>query len=280
MDSSVLFQSGNLIRHKVRAKYIPQSDGELRLACVQSFNQPRFRESGWEEIDSDSATFHLFEDVEAELSSADSAEETKLANIERASRRAKINAFDMILCNPDLDTFATFTYRPQDGMSRSSYDDCYKILGVWLSNSVQRNGLKYVIVPEYHKSGDIHFHGIVNSAAVKLERAISPNTGRALSRHGLPIYNITNWRAGFSTAQIIGSDISDRDKVAKYIFKYMGKQCGQRIGGRYALIGGKLVKPVYAYGEDVSEFIGEAEECYHREVTIGDNIEYKEYSFI
>lgn len=280
MGNSVSFQSSeNLVYHKVRAKYIVAPDGSLRLACVQAFNQPRFRSDGWEEVGVDEKEKAELVEVFSDDEKSDN-EESKLSNIERASRRAKINAFDAILCNPDLDTFATFTYRPEDGIDRASYDDCYKVLGVWLSNRVQRKGLKYVIVPEHHKSGDIHFHGIMNSSALKLERATSPHTGRALTRNGMPIYNLTDWRAGFSTAQIIGSAEADRDKVAKYIFKYMGKQVGQRIGGRYALIGGDIHKPLYLYGEDIDEFIEKDTENYHRTVEIRDGLTYDEYSFI
>lgn len=138
----------------------------------------------------------------------------------------------------------------------------------------------YVIVPERHKSGDIHFHGIMNSSALSLERAVSPK-GRALSRNGKPIFNLQDWKAGFSTAQIIGGASSDREAVAKYVFKYMGKQVGQKIGGRYCLIGGQnIVRPYYAYGDSVEEFVGEEVAKYDREVKIGDQLEYREYSFI
>lgn len=270
---SISVCSENLVRYKVRAKYIRQSDGSLRLVSVQSFNVPRFKESGWEEVDQ--SENHIKCDSEKEVS-----EENKASNIERASRRAKINAFDTILCNPDLDTFATFTYRPDDTVDRSEYDSCYKVLSVWLSNRVQRKGLKYVIVPEHHKSGDIHFHGILNSSALKLTPAFSPRTGLPLTSNGSPIYNLVDWKSGFSTAQIIGSGADDRDKVAKYIFKYMGKQCGQRIGGRYALIGGDLSKPVYSYGDDISEFVEKGVEKYSRTVNIGDDLVYTELNFL
>ena len=270
--------SENLIHHKARAKYIRQPDGSLRLACVQSFSQPRFRQSGWEE--SKKTDSQLDADLLVIDESDEQSESPSLVNIERASRRAKINAFDTILCNPDLDTFATFTYRPEDDIDRASYDDCYKTLSVWLSNRVQRRGLKYVIVPEHHKSGDIHFHGIMNSEALKLSRAVSPRTGHALTRNGLPIYNLTDWKAGFSTAQIIGQGESDRDKVAKYIFKYMGKQVDQRIGGRYALIGGACARPVYVYGDTADEFLTAEMPKYQRHVDVSEGLGYDEYSFI
>ena len=266
--------SDNLTKFQVRAKYIPTPEG-LKLALVQSFSVPTFRPSGWESQTEKKPGVRL--DEEAEL---DELSEPNLADVERATRRAKINAFDIIMCNPCLDTFATFTYKPDDELDKSSYEDCYKKLGVWLSNRVQRRGLMYVIVPERHKSGDIHFHGIMNSSALSLDRAYSPK-GRPLSANGKPLFNLQDWKLGFSTAQIIGGAESDREAVAKYVFKYMGKQTGQKIGGRYCLIGGQnIVRPHYEYGDSVEEFISGATAKYDREVKIGDELEYREYSFI
>ena len=273
--TKMLQVSANATLYNARAKYIPQPDGSLRLALVQCFSQPKFRASGWEDRDKVKPGIALDEADEA-----DELCEPSLADVERASRRAKINAFDIIMCNPCLDTFATFTYRPDDELDKSSYEDCYKKLGVWLSNRVQRRGLMYVIVPERHKSGDIHFHGIMNSTALSMERAYSPK-GRPLSSKGKPIYNLEDWKFGFTTAQIIGGADSDREAVAKYVFKYMGKQVGAKIGGRYCLIGGRdIVRPTYVYGDSAEELIGGKVAKYDREVKVGDSLEYREYSFI
>lgn len=259
------------VKHCARAKYVPCPDGSFRLVMVQAFSVPTFRESGWEDAAPKS---------KSKVPSVELTEEEALANIERASRRAKINAFDIIMCNPSLDTFATFTYKPDDELDKSSYDDCYKKLGVWLSNRVQRRGLQYVIAPERHKSGDIHFHGILNSSALDLERAYSPKSGRPLTSGGKAVFNLGDWKMGFSTAQIIGEAGEDREKVAKYVFKYMGKQVGAKIGGRYCLIGGRdLARPRYVYGDSAEELIGNQTAKYDREVKIGE-LEYREYSFI
>lgn len=268
-----------------RAKYIPLPDGSCKLAQVQHFTAPRFRKGGWEEDSSNDFSLDTYVSDTAGVTAAPEDDSEKLppdhANIIRASRRAKINAFDTILCNPSLDTFATFTYRPDDSLDKASYDQCYDVLRPWLSNRVQRRGLQYIIVPERHKSGDIHFHGILNSSALKLTRAHSPNTGRALSRNGSPIYNLDDWREGFSTAQIIGGGADDREKVAKYVFKYMGKQLGERIGGRYALIGGKgLLKPVYVYGNTPDELCDPSASAYSRVVEVSEGLTYSEYSFL
>ena len=206
-------------------------------------------------------------------------------NVERATRRARKNAFDMIMCNRDLDTFATFTYAPDAVDDKQSYTECYRYLSTWLRNRVQRNDLKYVCVPERTKAGDIHFHGIMNSTALKLSPALSPYTGRPLTHNGKRLYNITDWTRGFTSAELItklDATSDERAAVSKYIFKYMGKQAGQKIGGRYCLIGGVLKKPIYVYGENPDEFLTDAERSaagYKNHVELSSGLVYDEWSF-
>lgn len=270
MGISNLRKTDAAIQFQCRAKYYISKDGTPILAQVQKFSDARFRESGWERCDELPATPRERRKDVGDIS-----------NIQRATRRSKILAFDFIMCNEDLDLFVTFTYSPQEVESKSDYDECYELLRVWLSNRVQRKGLKYVLVPERTKIGDIHFHAIMNSSSVKLSPAFHPVSGRKLTHHGKQIYNVTDWVHGFTTAEYIADSESDRRAVAKYIFKYMGKQMGQKIGGRYILTGGDLKKPIYAYSDDEREFFNEGEECYNREMLIDEiGLSYTEWGFI
>lgn len=254
---------------RARAKYIPDGNGGMRLAMVQSFSFPIFKDNGLEELKS-----RRTEQMFGERSDAILAEYQR-----RATRRAKVAAFDLILCNYDLDTFCTFTYRP-DGNDRASYEDVYKKLSVWCSNAVQRRGLKYVAVPEYHGDGKaIHFHMLANRSALHLVEA-HHKCMPIYHSNGSKVYNIDDWRHGFSTAVDIRAEIADRDAVAKYIFKYMGKQDGQKIGGRYFLHGGKLAKPIYRLADDPQAFFDGAQPRYHRELDIIDGATYSEWSFV
>ncbi len=245
--------------HNARATFYPQPDGSLRLVRVQVFSTPKFREDpdGWERIDDgDDTDAPDVPDVgEAVEEHAPATGGT--AGTLQAARRARRRAFDLIQCNHDLDSFATFTYAPDAVGDKSDYSECYPRLKNWLSNGVQRRGLKYICVPELTKAGDVHFHAIANSAALNLEKARNPKNGRLIKHHGDQVYNVTDWRAGFSTAQLIrqrGDDADPRDAVAKYISKYMTKNLGAKIGGRHILVGGDLVRPVYAYGDGVEQF--------------------------
>ena len=270
----------SVITHPVRAKYYRMPDGTFRLACVQAFNTPRFREQGWESREKENGRSKL-EAVEVE--DLEEGLEASTCDVERATRRARKNAFDVIMCNPDMDLFATFTYSPDAVGDKASYDECYKYLNTWLSNRVQRKGLKYVCVPERTKLGDIHFHGIMNSSALNLEQAYSPKTGRPLTHKGNPLFNIADWGRGFSSAEYIrlrDGDENEREAVSKYIFKYMGKQAGQKIGGRYCLIGGDVMRPVYAYGDRPEEFLCGDAVRYRNHVELPEGLVYDEWSFI
>ena len=260
------------IHHHCRAKFYPDINGNYSLAQIQKFSTPKFKEKGWEPVTSSKSSVRA---DERERGTPDGAD------ISRATRRAKITAFDYIMCNPDLNAFVTFTYSPQAVSDKSSYEECYARLAVRLSNRVQRCDLKYVMVPEHTKVGDIHFHAIMNDYALRMERAFSPKSGRPLSHNGKPLFNITDWKYGFTSAELIPDSEGDRKAVAKYIFKYMGKQMGQKIGGRYVLCGGDLKRPIYQYGESETEFLPDTGAVYTRSVEIDSaGLTYDEWSFI
>ena len=116
--------------------------------------------------------------------------------------------------------------------------------------------------------------------------ARNPHNGRLIKHHGDQVYNIDTWHAGFSTAQIVrrrGEFDDPREAVAKYIFKYMGKNFGAKIGGRYMLHGGKLAHPLYAYGDGVEQFADGADLEQAAEYATelpGDGGKYWEYDFL
>lgn len=286
------------VKFHTRAKYYRTPDGAMKLVKIQQLSFPSFRLPGFEEVKKENPELDaLLEELEAEASAKRSAipelydegatlepEEAKLPAWKNL-HRAKMNAFDKILCNPDLDTFATFTISPEHVKDRASWEDVYQRLKVWLSNRVSRNGLKYVICPERHKLGGIHFHAIMNSKALRLIPAKNAHTGAPLVHNGQPLYNVSDFNFGFTSAELIQSATLDREKVAKYIFKYMGKQGIEgKIGGRYALIGGELASPIYLYGTDPREFIpiseDEARESGFYRESDHEGIKYREWSFI
>lgn len=280
-SNSLFTASTGSTRYCARAKYYILPDGSYKLASIQKFNSPRFTPSGWEtrrtNVRDESVPVS-----EEEIEDLESGREAAASDVERATRRARKNAFDMIMCNSDLDVFCTFTYSPERVSDKADYDECYRYLNTFLSNRVQRNGLKYVCVPERTRAGDIHFHAIMNSSALKLTAARNPHNGRALKHNGKQLYNIADWSRGFTSCEFItdaGTGADAREAVSKYIFKYMGKQQGQKIGGRYCLIGGELLKPVYVYADAPEELFDGSQCLFSIRKEIGDVV-YEEYCYI
>lgn len=284
MSKSPIF--GSEIRCSCKAIYYPNPiTGEMRLARIQAFNKPVYNPASAvaEKVKKPRGKQMTIEDIECD----NDTDTTALpADIARAVRRARRNAFDLIMCNHDLDTFVTFTYSPEKVSDKADYDECYRYLRGWLSNGVQRRGLKYVGVPELTKRGDIHFHALCNAQALRMERARHARTGRPLSHHGDPVYNLTDWNAGFSTAQLIrkrGEGEDERAAVAKYIFKYMGKNFGAKIGGRYMLHGGALAQPLTEYGHCPEQFQQDLTKAavFSKEIGEGEDRKvYTEYDFL
>lgn len=237
MANSIHLQKFEAFKN-ARIKYYPNSDKPVELLC---FDRPLFNPLGVEN------SVDKFSDVYVPKTSDDDVPSERESDFDVTSdapsrqsfNRARKRAYDFIRCNPHLNTFLTLTFDGEK-VDRSNYGEIVKKLNVWLDNRVRRNKLSYIFCPEYHKDGEnIHFHGLSNFEALKLE-----NSGHR--RKGKAVYNITDFPFGFTTAIKVTGD--QREKYcAGYIFKYMGKQGPQKVGGRYFLSGGDLSKPRYEY---------------------------------
>lgn len=260
--------SENFALQKARAKYVPDyENGGLRLASVCEFSRPVFNPDNLVSFDD---PLDYISDSDKDRSTV--TDEDKKAYIRRATHRAQLAVFDLAICNK-FDLFSTLTFAPES-CDRESYEETYRLLRTWLSNRVQRKGLKYIAVPEYHPKSKtaIHFHMLSNSEPVDLI-----DSGHW--RHEKKVYNIPSWQAGFSTAQYIDGDKSV-DFCSKYVSKYMTKSNGQKIGGRYYLSGGDLIRPTYIYGESIDELLpDELTPKYTREIS-QDWGSFREMSFI
>lgn len=110
------------------------------------------------------------------------------------------------------DWFFTFTFKP-DLIDRFDYGSCSKKLANWLI--VQRRNfpdLKYIIVPEQHKNGAWHFHGLFANCD-----SMCVPSGKTVN--GEMIYNVGTYKWGFTTATRVNSN----ERVTKYISKYITK---------------------------------------------------------
>jgi len=120
--------------------------------------------------------------------------------------------------------FFTLTFNPVK-VDSFDYEACTKKLSDWLSNMRKKSpDMKYLVVPEMHKSGRWHFHGLFADC----DELGFTDSGKRTSKGNI-IYNVSSYKLGFSTA----THIEDMERCAKYICKYITKElCAVTAGKR------------------------------------------------
>jgi hypothetical protein len=241
------------IMHNQRIKIYPQGYAEVLTA-----SRPIFREPGYELRDKPAKARSPQPEPKA-VSEPDP--DRQRDNIERAVRRAKQNLRDLALCN-DMRYFVTLTL-DKEVVDRYDMREITRRLNSWCSNMVQRRGLAYVLVPERHKDGAVHFHGFVNAAVTvedsgtislpgekKPRRPASEDQRREwIAAGGHVVYNLPEWPLGFTTAiELYGDPV----RAVGYCCKYIGKQqpgsdLPEKIGGRWFYHGGCRSGPEIVY---------------------------------
>ena len=229
--------SENLCLYNARRKFA--ADGHCYEYII--FNRTVFNPEGLEVADDwGERVFAPSADVGREANSERDTDDAR-----RARRRALRTLTDHVQATPDLNCFVTLTL---DGgkVDRYDYQAIIRKYNAFLSNTVQRRGLKYVLVPELHKDGAIHFHGLTNDVWRTTDSGLK-------SRSGGAIMNIDDYKYGYSTLVRIDEN---REAVCRYVTKYITKD-SQKVGGRYILAGGKLAKPHIEYDRvDITQFQG------------------------
>lgn len=132
--------------------------------------------------------------------------------------------------------FITLTFNPQK-IDRFNYEECTKALSGWLKN-IKNNyapDLKYILVPELHKDGAYHFHGLIANCG-KMSFIDSGHKTKTKQT----IYNIENYKLGFTTA----TKVNDTSKASNYITKYITKElCATTKGKKRYWASKNLDKP-------------------------------------
>lgn len=251
-------KSHDEIMHNQRIKEYPQGFAEVLTA-----SRPVFREPGYEQASKWAAAPRQRRDAPngGEADTEGQRDQRRPENIARAVRRAKQDLRDLALCN-EMKYFVTLTL-DASVIDRHDVAAITKKLNAWCSNMVQRCGLAYVLVPERHKDGAVHFHGFVNDAvevvdsgtiAVPWEKKPKRPRNEAqrnewLQKGGHIVYNLPDWPLGFTTAiELYGEPVA----AVNYCCKYIGKQQGadnvpEKIGGRWFYHGGCSNRPSVRY---------------------------------
>lgn len=170
--------------------------------------------------------------------------------------RARRTIRDIILCNR-FDYFCTFTFNAEK-VPRYDYRACKKYISQWFNNFKKRYApdFKYIVIPEFHRDGAVHFHGMV--AGIPPGELETPEwiykkrkgTGELERVPNTPGYlDWPRWRknAGWFNC----SPVRDYERCAFYVTKYVTKDL-QRLpkGERLFMASLSLNRPELVYDEN------------------------------
>lgn len=155
----------------------------------------------------------------------------------RSATRTKQMIYQYARCGI-WEWFITLTL--SNNVDRYNYDECNKLVRQWLNNQKKRFApdLKYLIVPEQHKDGAWHFHGLLaNTGSMKFVDSGHKDKGDI-------IYNMTAYKYGFTTA----TKVKDVERVSNYIGKYITKSlCDQTKGKNRYFVSKNMPEPKVSY---------------------------------
>ena len=149
-------------------------------------------------------------------------------------KRTKKKVYDYAKSN-EWEWFVTFTFSP-DKVNRYNYDECTKYLSKWFNNLKRSSpALSYLVVPEQHKDGAYHFHGLFSGInerqivwtgknVIKRVRGLRSKFVRTKEK----IYKIGSYKLGWMTA----TRVREMEKVTSYITKYITKDMLNGLHGR------------------------------------------------
>lgn len=158
-------------------------------------------------------------------------------SLEFSIRRTRKVIHDYVKCN-DFGLFVTFTFDPAK-VDRYNMDAVYLTMQAWLRRQHHKNKeFQYIVVPEKHKDGAIHFHALVNNWPFTLNKSNVIQNNRR-------VYTIPFFKYGFTNVQFIPEE--EKEKVANYIAKYITKDMVSLPNRRRYWASRNLKKPIVTY---------------------------------
>lgn len=186
--------------YKTKIKLYPNGDKTLTV----------YKSAIFSENISNSVTFS---DVPKKVQSDDEKQLEKMRSIWKVKTKIK----DYVLCN-DFDTFWTMTFNSE----RYDYEVAFEKLSKWLAKMRRKYGkFRYIVIPEIHKDGAIHFHGVFGGF-----RGVLVDSG--VRHQNVKVFNCNDWKYGFTTITRMRS----KEKCANYVTKYFTKQMQETVVGK------------------------------------------------
>lgn len=176
--------------------------------------------------------------------------------------RRRTNISDLAYANACVkpwEYFVTLTFDDKFVEDSYSHEKVTKYLSKWLNNQKHQNTkMRYLIVPELHKSGRIHFHGVFSDVPNwRLSPAKNSKTGECIYQNGSQVFNLDNYKLGFTTV----SKVKNIEVVSHYISKYITKELLNLKHKKNVWHSKNLIKPTMTYHlsnlDDIDSYIEE-----------------------
>lgn len=141
--------------------------------------------------------------------------------------RARSAVYALARCNP-WSYFITLTLDPSK-VDRNDLKAAYRKLAKWINNYNSRHNCKvlYLLVPEPHKDGAWHFHGLLSGLPLDHLTAFSvhdhiPRHLKLLLQAGRQLYNWPAYAESFGFVTV--DAIRDIKRCSAYMTKYITKE--------------------------------------------------------
>lgn len=148
------------------------------------------------------------------------------AKLEESLSRTKSTVFELALCNP-WEWFVTLTLNPEYH-DRKDIKTYKKKLPIWIKNynRLHDTAIKYLLIPEQHKNGSWHMHGLMMGLPKEHLESFQKKDKLPIKilielEQGHTIYNWPAYQRAFGYITI--SKIRSAEGVSKYITKYLTK---------------------------------------------------------
>ena len=149
---------------------------------------------------------------------------------ESSLSRSRSAVWERALCNP-WDLFVTFTL-DKTKCDRHNLNDTYKRIAKFINNYNSRTdaNVKYLLIPEPHKDGAWHFHGLLSGLPLHHLKLFTvgdniPCRLKQMLHDGRKLYTWPAYTEAFGFATL--EPIIDPERCAAYMTKYITKDLGR-----------------------------------------------------
>ena len=152
------------------------------------------------------------------------------AKLNESLSRTRSTVYELALCN-EWEHFITFTVSP-DKYDRYDLRGYYKSFAKWINNLNFRKKLniKHLIIPEQHKDGAWHLHGLFMGIPQGMLTRFTvndtlPHRVLNLIREGRELFNWGEYAEKYG--HVTCERIQNLEATAKYVTKYITKDLGE-----------------------------------------------------